>query len=82
VAKKDEIFIAGAAGKQVMCGHCGGSQFRVRRVLLNSGTSELFGFAAFSPEAIALACVQCGKMQEFEDGRVELVAADQQPGGK
>lgn len=74
MAKKDEIFIAGAAGRQVVCGHCEGNQFRSRRVLLNSGTSELFGFAAFSPEAIALACVQCGKMQEFEDGRVELVA--------
>ncbi|MFE5776340.1 hypothetical protein [Brachybacterium sp. NPDC056505] len=73
MAKKDEIFIAGAAGTQIVCGHCEGNQFRSRRVLLNSGTSELFGFAAFSPEAIALACVKCGKMQEFEDGRVELV---------
>lgn len=78
MAKKNEIFIAGAADKQVVCGHCEGDQFRMRRVLLNSGTSEFFGFAAFSPEAIALACVQCGKMQEFEEGRVDLVPVGQQ----
>lgn len=78
MVEKDEIVIAGAAGRQVMCGHCGGDQYHWRRVLLNSGTSEFFGFAAFSPEAIALTCTRCGKMVEFADGALDLRSAPQQ----
>lgn len=63
---------AGAAGKQVLCGHCGGGSYLWRKVVLSSGTASFFGVEAFSPEATVLSCTHCGKLQFFEMGRVQL----------
>ena len=67
---------AGANGTQILCGHCGGSWYRWRTVVLSSGTASLFGVEAFSPEATLLSCTACGKIQFFERGRVEMFAAE------
>lgn len=69
---------AGAAGKQVLCGHCGGGWYVWRKVVLSSGTASFFGVEAFSPEATVLSCMTCGQLQFFEMGRVELYAQQEQ----
>lgn len=77
MAAKEQV-TAGAAGKYVLCGHCGGGWYWWRKIVLSSGTASFFDVEVFSPEAIVLSCSGCGKIQLFENGTLELRTQQQQ----
>jgi len=54
-----------AAGKKVLCPHCGGSKFAGKTVLLNTKIMTFLDFDWADPSASTLACANCGYVQWF-----------------
>jgi hypothetical protein len=54
-----------AAGRQIRCGHCGGTRFRSRDLLLDGRGASLVGLEWLSDGAVALICAECSAIQWF-----------------
>ncbi len=54
-----------AAGKKIVCTHCGASEFAEGSVLLNTSGMTLAQLDWADKSATTLACTNCGKMQWF-----------------
>lgn len=54
-----------AAGRQIRCGHCGGTQFRSRDLLLDGRGASLLGLEWLADGAVALVCAECTAIQWF-----------------
>ena len=62
---KDESGIFVAAGKQVVCPHCGSDRFEEGRVLLNSTVLTLFDLDWADRNATILSCRKCSRIEWF-----------------
>lgn len=54
-----------AAGREVRCLHCGGRSFTVRGVSIHSNAAAAAHMEWFGPEANALTCEACSRMEFF-----------------
>jgi hypothetical protein len=54
-----------AAGRQIRCGHCGGTRFRSRDLILDGRGASFFGLEWFSDGAVVLICGDCTAIQWF-----------------
>jgi hypothetical protein len=54
-----------AAGHRIRCGHCGGTRFRSRDLLLDGRGASLVGLEWLSDGAVALICAECTAIQWF-----------------
>ena len=59
-----------AAGRQIVCGHCGHTLFTARELLLDTRGATLVGLEWLNQGAVALVCAQCTSIQWF-GGRPE-----------
>jgi predicted nucleic-acid-binding Zn-ribbon protein len=56
-----------AAGKPVVCPHCGGETFASREILMNTRGATFFNFDWLNKAALALTCATCGRIEWFND---------------
>lgn len=54
-----------AAGRQISCSVCGGTDFAVREVLLNTSGMSFFDLDWANKSAEGLVCTGCGFIQLF-----------------
>jgi hypothetical protein len=54
-----------AAGKKILCAHCGGNVFAGKTALLNTKIMTFLDFDWADPSATTLACINCGYVQWF-----------------
>lgn len=60
------------AGKQVVCSHCGGTEFEQSEALLDSAGMSFFGFEWAGSSATVLICKHCGHVEWFLDELGEI----------
>ena len=56
-----------AAGKRIVCPHCGGSEFDAREILMNTRGASLFNVDWLNRGATALTCRKCRRVEWFDD---------------
>ena len=52
-------------GKEVVCGHCGGTRFIEREAQLNTALMTFFDLDWLNASAQVLVCVACGHLEWF-----------------
>ena len=55
------------AGKQVICGHCGGAEFDCREVRLNTRGATFMKLDWLNRGAAALTCKSCSRIEWFNE---------------
>lgn len=55
------------AGRPVVCPHCGGERFWRRPAQLNTAAASFFNLDFANKTAYAYICVECGKIEWFEE---------------
>ena len=55
------------AGKPVVCPHCGEREFEGRKILLNTRGATFFNFDWLNRAATALTCVECSRIEWFQE---------------
>jgi hypothetical protein len=63
-----------AAGRTVVCAHCGSEVFHMRKLLLDGRVGTFFGFEWLSPTATAMECATCGYLHWFTRAPDQLAA--------
>jgi len=61
-----------AAGKQIACPHCGGTEFFSQTVLLNTRGATFFNLDWLNRSATALTCKACSHIEWFREEPKEL----------
>ena len=69
VGEQPKGFVYYAAGRIVICPHCGGKRFFQRRALLNTRALTFFHLDWLNQAAFALTCLSCYRIEWF--ARVE-----------
>jgi predicted nucleic-acid-binding Zn-ribbon protein len=59
-------------GKPVRCPHCGGSEFAISSVMLNSRGRTAFGVDWADPSASILICAECGRIEWYAQEPTEI----------
>lgn len=57
------------AGARLACPHCGGTAFREREVMLNTGMMTAAGLDWINPSATGFVCAGCGHVESFLEPR-------------
>lgn len=60
------------AGRQVVCSHCGGTEFERSEALLDSAGMSFIGFEWAGRSATVLICKRCGHIEWFFDELGEI----------
>jgi uncharacterized protein len=59
------------AGKQVVCSHCGGSEFASQEILMNTRGATFMKLDFLNRAATALACSNCSHIEWFNNSPAE-----------
>lgn len=62
---------AAVGDRQLVCRHCDGIRFGMRRIKLNTSGAEFFGFAWANRESLGYICDGCGAIEEFLEGVIQ-----------
>jgi predicted nucleic-acid-binding Zn-ribbon protein len=59
-----------AAGKQVVCPHCGGADFASQEILLNTRAATFLNLDWLNRAAVVLVCSHCSRLEWFNEAPV------------